>query len=68
MVLDQHFIAQRSKHAAKHVCRLLDDAGVGDGVDHAPLAMLLGVLQRKGQAGQRLATARGHGEREEARR
>ena len=67
VVLDQHLIAQRGKHAPEHVGGLLNDAGVGNGVNDAALAVFLRVLQREGEAGKCFAAARGHGEREEAR-
>ena len=66
MVFNKHFVAQRFERIAKHIRRLLNDAGVGDGVDHAPLAMDLRVIQGKRQTGQGFAAARGHGKRKEA--
>jgi len=57
-----HFVAQGLENAPEHVCRLLDDAGVRDGINDAALAMRLGVLQRKRQAGEGFAAARGDGE------
>ena len=65
VMLDQHLVAQRFKHVAKHICGLFNDAGVGDGVDHAALAMGLRVIQGKRQTGQGFAASRGHREREE---
>ena len=66
VVFDQHLVAQGLEHVAEHVRSLLDDAGVGDGVDDAALAVGLCVLQSKGQAGEGFTPARGHREREEA--
>lgn len=53
------------EHLAHHVRVLIDDRGKGDGVDHALHVPFLGVMQGETQAGQRLAAAGGHGQREE---
>ena len=66
VVFNQHLVAQGLKHAAKHVRRLLNDAGVGNGVNDAALAMHLCVLQRKCQTGQGFAAACGYSEREKS--
>ena len=55
----------RAEDLAKHVGRLLDDAGVGNGVDHPLLAVVNGMIQSKGQRRQSLATARGNGQPED---
>ena len=62
VMLDQDLIPQRFEYVAKHVGGLFNDAGVGDGVDHATVTVGLRVIQGKCQAGQGLATARGHRE------
>ena len=67
VVFDQYLVAQGLEHVTEHICCLLDDAGVGDGVDDAALAVGLCVLQSKRQAGEGFAPTRGHREREEAR-
>ena len=45
---------------------LFDDGGVGNHIDDAPHVVPQGVPQRKGQRGQGLAAARGHGQRVDA--
>ena len=44
------------------ICRLLDDAGVGDDIDHPPLSVGRGVLQGEGEGGDGLPAAGGDGE------
>ena len=65
-MLNQHFIAQCFEHVAKHIRRLLDDAGVGNGVDDATFPVGLRMIQGKRQTGQSFAAAGGHGQRKEA--
>ena len=59
-----------AEDAAKHISGLLDDAGVGNGVDDAPLCVILrvmiGMFQREGQTGKCLAATGGHGKRKHA--
>ncbi len=65
-VMLQHAVI-RPERLAEDRGGLLDDRGVGDDVDHPVQAVAAGVFQREGKRGQRLATARGHGESEGAR-
>ena len=51
----------------EHRRRLLDDAHVGNDVDHAGEAMALRVVQGEGERRQRLAAASGYGQRKQAR-
>ena len=55
-----------AEDAAEYIAGLLDDAGVGNSVDHAALAVGLGMLQGEGERRQGLAAAGGHGQREDA--
>ena len=38
-----------AQNRAEFLCRLLDDRGVGDHINHAALLIVLGVFKRKGQ-------------------
>src|SRR3546814_8069834 len=51
---------------SKHVGGLLDDAGVGDDMDHPAFAVALCVVERESHASQGLAAASGHAEGEVA--
>ena len=67
VVFDQHLITQQLEDLAEHIRCLLNDAGVGNGIDDTALVVRQRMLQRKGQAGESFAAARWHREREEAR-
>ena len=54
-----------AQNRAEFLCRLLDDRGVGDHINHAALLIVLGVFKRKGQGGERLRAGR-HGEGKQA--
>ena len=66
VVLDHRAVAQCGEDLAKYFGGLLDDAGVGNGVDHPAFAMGVGMVKCKGQAGEGFAAARGHGQAEDA--
>ena len=66
MVLDYSLFTQCRKYAAERVRRLLDDAGVGNGIDHAAFVVSNRVVQSKCQAGECFAAAGRHGKREHA--
>ncbi len=68
MVLDHGILTQCLEDLTEHVGGLLNDAGVGNGVDDPLLAMAHGVIQRKSQARQRFAATGGHREAEDTRR
>ena len=68
VMFDDAFAAQGGEDVAEHVGGLLDDAGVGNGVDDAPLAVRKRVIQREAKAGEGFAAAGGHGEGVQARR
>ena len=55
-----------AKHLAKNQRRLVDDQGEENGVDDSIKPTPLGVLEREGGRRKSLATARRHGEGEEA--
>lgn len=55
-----------AQNRAEFLCRLLDDRGVGDHINHAALLIVLGVFKRKGQGGERFAAAGRHGEGKQA--
>ena len=57
-----HVRAQRREDLAVDLGGLLDDAGVGNHHHHPAQAVLLRMGERKGEAGQRLAAAGGHGQ------
>ena len=68
VVFDDAFAAQRGEDIAEDVGGLLDDAGVGNGVDDAPFAVGEGVIQREAQAREGFTAAGGDGEGVQARR
>ncbi len=65
VVLDDVLVAENATEDAR---RLLDDAGVGNGVDDPALAVAHRVPQRESQAGQCLAATGRHRQAEHARR
>ncbi len=66
VVLQHHPVAEFGlEYLAENPGVLLDDAGVGDDVDHPAKAMGQRVLEGEGQGGVGLAPAGGHGERKE---
>src|SRR5690606_8579362 len=60
--------ARRGEGLSHGVGVLLDDARIWREIDHAAQTMPHAVLQREGEAGQRLAAPRGDRQRIEARR